>query len=85
MTPGELLYQGFELMLFGLGIVFLFLILLVYAIKLMSVMIARFIPTPVEPAVSPQLKMTSAGQQDIDGDLLAAIQSAIHQHRGRRG
>ena len=83
MTPSELLLEGVELMLFGLGTVFLFLILLVLMIRVMSWVIERFaektpIPVSVPSAVKPASDEPSA-------DVLAAIQSAIHQHRARRG
>lgn len=83
MTSSELLLEGVELMLFGLGFVFLFLILLVVAIRAMSRLIELFAPhTPVP--VATQSSARPAIQQP-DGDVLAAIQSAINQHRARRG
>jgi len=83
MTPSELLLEGVELMLFGLGFVFLFLILLVLVIRMMSWVIERLavkapIPTSVPLAVKPASHEPSA-------DVLVAIQSAIRQHRARRG
>ncbi len=80
MTPSELLLEGVELMLFGLGSVFLFLVLLIVCIRLMSSVISRFDsappPRPVSPAPVPMA---------LDADLVAAIQTALHQHRARRG
>jgi oxaloacetate decarboxylase gamma subunit len=83
MTPSELLLEGVELMLFGMGFVYLFLILLVLMIRVMSWVIEHFsektpIPVSVPSAVKPASDEPSA-------DVLAAIQSAIHQHRARRG
>ncbi|MDX1298362.1 MAG: OadG family transporter subunit [Pseudomonas sp.] len=83
MTPSELLLEGVELMLFGLGFVFLFLVLLVLVIRVMSWVIGQVAaktPTPISVplAVKPAANEPSA-------DVLAAIQSAIHQHRARRG
>lgn len=82
MTPSELLREGVELMLFGLGSVFVFLVLLIVCIRLMSVVIGRFDSTPTAQAVSVRPASVAA---EIDADLLAAIQAAIHQHRARRG
>ncbi|MFG0380832.1 OadG family protein [Pseudomonas sp. zbq_18] len=80
MTPAELLLEGVELMLFGMGIVFSFLILLVFAIRLMSAVVARFAPEPV-----PQPVATAAPPSAlVDPDTLAAIQAAIRQHRAKR-
>ncbi|MFP6849264.1 MAG: OadG family transporter subunit [Pseudomonas sp.] len=84
MTPGELLLEGVELMLFGLGFVFLFLILLVVLIRAMSWVIERFAASASAPAVAP-LAVKSTAANEPSADVLAAIQSAIHQHRARRG
>ncbi len=66
---GELLEQGLELMLAGMGTVFVFLTLLVFATTGMSALVRRF-----EPVTVP----------DIDGpteEEVAAITAAITLHR----
>jgi oxaloacetate decarboxylase gamma subunit len=86
MTPSELLLEGVELMLFGLGTVFFFLILLVLIIRVMSWVIERFTaktPVPVSTASASFAAKSAADKPSAD--VLAAIQSAIHQHRARRG
>ena len=50
MTPSELLLEGVELMLFGMGFVFVFLVLLVGVVSLMSRLIATFAPSAPTPA-----------------------------------
>ncbi|WP_313087678.1 OadG family protein [Pseudomonas sp.] len=80
MTPSELLLEGVELMLFGLGSVFLFLVLLIVCIRLMSIVISRFDSRPPSCPVSPAPVPT-----ELDADLMVAIQAALHQHRARRG
>lgn len=82
MTPSELLLEGVELMLFGLGSVFIFLVLLIVCIRLMSSVIGRF---DSAPATQPASINSAAVTAEMDADLLAAIQAAIHQHRARRG
>ncbi|MCQ4321048.1 OadG family protein [Stutzerimonas stutzeri] len=82
MTPSELLLEGVELMLFGLGSVFIFLVLLIVCIRLMSFVIGRFDSAPTAQAVSVRPASVAT---EIDTDLLAAIQAAVHQHRARRG
>lgn len=83
MTPSELLLEGVELMLFGMGFVYLFLILLVLMIRVMSWVIERFAEkTPIPVFVPLAVKPVS---DEPSADVLAAIQSAIHQHRARRG
>jgi oxaloacetate decarboxylase (Na+ extruding) subunit gamma len=83
MTPGELLLEGVEIMLFGVSFVFLFLLLLVGMIRVMSRVIELFVAkTPVPVTTPSAIKPAS---QEPDADTLAAIQSAINQHRARRG
>jgi len=82
MTSNQLLWEGVELMLFGLGSVFVFLVLLIYCIRLMSFCVGRFEPAPI-PAV--RTASSPAASIELNGDELSAIQSAIQQHRARRG
>jgi oxaloacetate decarboxylase gamma subunit len=83
MTPGELLLEGVELMLFGIGFVFLFLVLLVVVIRVMSRVIELLVAKNPVPVTTPSA--IKPASQEPDADTLAAIQSAIHQHRARRG
>lgn len=66
----ELIEQGFELMLAGMGTVFVFLTVLVFATTAMSAAVRRLAPEPVP----------------IDGvteEEVAAISAAITEHRRR--
>ncbi len=83
MTPSELLLEGVELMLFGLGFVFLFLALLVLMIRVMSRIIELLASKTPVPASAPVV--AKFADEVPSAELLAAIQSAIHQHRARRG
>ncbi|EHY79432.1 oxaloacetate decarboxylase [Pseudomonas kunmingensis] len=80
MTSSQLLLEGVELMLFGIGSVFVFLILLILCIRLMSYLTGRFVSAPM-----PRVAAAPATSVATDADTLAAIQAAIHQHRARRG
>jgi len=84
MTPSQLLLEGVELMLMGMGAVFFFLALLILAIRLMARLIERLVPTAPLRAPAAPLPVKLAGYEP-EADVLAAIQSAIHQHRARRG
>ena len=70
--------QGVELMLYGMGTVLLFLLLLVYAVQGMSRIVAR---SAIKGAG------TGAGElpvaEGIDPKLVAAITAAVHAHRSR--
>ncbi len=64
----DLLSRGLELMLAGMGVVFVFLTLLVGATTLMSRIVMRFRPANAPP----------------DDEEIAAITAAIARHRSRR-
>ncbi len=65
----DLLGQGLELMLAGMGVVFVFLTVLVGAITLMSRVVMRYQPANVSPD---------------NEEEVAAITAAIARHRSRR-
>lgn len=71
----ELMSSGVELMIVGMGIVFLFLALLVVAINMMSTLIQRFFPE--EPKTANVVKI------DTDKATVAAISAAVHQYRSK--
>jgi len=73
MQVNTLLGQGVELMLIGMGTVFVFLTLLVFATKAMSALAQRL--QPAQAIVPPQ--------QEQDEQVVAAIAGAIAQHRQR--
>lgn len=61
--------QGVELMLAGMGVVFIFLTVLVVATTLMSRIVIRYQP---------------AGSAEDNDEEIAAISAAIARHRGKR-
>jgi oxaloacetate decarboxylase (Na+ extruding) subunit gamma len=73
-----IMQQGVDLMLFGMGTVFVFLTVLVIATSIMSSVISRFFPEPEAP-IAPQPVMAPAGVNDPK--LLAIIKAAVDQHR----
>ena len=74
----ELLMSGVELMVVGMGIVFLFLAMLVVAVNSMSALVERFLPAPL-PVASPVATVTKSTV--TDSSIVAAISSAVHQYR----
>ncbi|MEX0739590.1 MAG: OadG family protein [Pseudohongiella sp.] len=81
----ELIAAGFNLALYGMGFVFIFLILLVMLTTLMSSLVQRFLPTPAvtmprrsSGKKQPQRPSSKATDQ---GKLVAVISAAIRQHR----
>lgn len=79
----EIIAQGVELMLYGMGTVVIFLALLVVATAAMSRLLARYLPE-VEPLPAPQRQGTGAASPEPDSHLVAAIAAALHRHRTRR-
>jgi oxaloacetate decarboxylase gamma subunit len=81
-----LLAQGLELLIYGMGTVVVFLLLLVYATGLMSQLILRFFPEPPQPAprrtpASLPVHAPVTRAKPVTPELLAAIAAAVHQHR----
>jgi oxaloacetate decarboxylase gamma subunit len=74
----ELMISGVELMVVGMGLVFLFLAMLVLAMKLMSALVQRYFPD-----VPPTSPVRTAANTGIEASLIAAISAAVHQYRSR--
>ena len=77
----ELMSRGIELMLVGMGIVFLFLTMLVVAINIMSAVVQRLFPDAPASAAATANTMVAVG--GIDKSISAAITAAVHQHRSK--
>lgn len=71
----EMMSSGIEIMLVGMGIVFLFLAMLVVAVNMMSTVIQRFFPQ------IPEEITTTASV--ADPSVIAAISVAVHQYRSK--
>ena len=69
----ELIGSGIELMFAGMGIVYIFLTMLVFAIDLMSAVVQRHFPD----------QSAKIGKPDgrIDKNTVAAISAAVHHYR----
>jgi oxaloacetate decarboxylase (Na+ extruding) subunit gamma len=80
-----LLAQALDLLIFGMGTVFVFLTLLVIAVNLMSRFMEKFFPEAIiaEPHLSPSASNDTAPKYSVDTTTLAVIQAAIRQHRAK--
>lgn len=74
-----LLSSGIDLMLIGMGIVFMFLTMLVFAINIMSALVQHFFPEPPMPA----LPVSMPKADGLDKSTVAAISAAVHQYRNQ--
>jgi oxaloacetate decarboxylase gamma subunit len=80
----ELFQQGVQLMIYGMGTVFVFLAVLVLVTVSMSYIVNRFFPD-VTPAAEPKTQTPQqASTGPDDSTLLAVISAAIHQYRSNQ-
>lgn len=85
MNSSDLMEEGVELMLLGMGSVFIFLILLVILTTLMSKVIGRYFPEPIAAPAGQKAAAKPAGKAgEVDEQTIAIISAAIRQHRARR-
>jgi oxaloacetate decarboxylase gamma subunit len=77
-----LLEQALDLLIFGMGTVFVFLALLVIAINMMSRFVETYFPEIVVEE-TPAIKRKTTTDA-LDPTTLAVIQAAIHQHRDKQ-
>ncbi len=80
----SIMAQGFDLLLYGMGSVYVFLTLLVFATRAMSWCMNRFFPELTRPVLQPSARsQVSSTTQPVEPKVLRAIQEAIHQHRAK--
>ncbi len=81
-----LIVESFQLLLLGMGTVFIILTMLIFLISFSSKLLARYEDEP--PHVSAPVKSQVAVNQDTaanDGQLVAVISSAISAYKKRQG
>jgi len=79
---GNLLQQGLELTIFGMGTVFVFLVMLIFATREMSRLAIRFGGSETSEA-SMTADTISPSNSRESNELIAVITAAIQQHRVR--
>lgn len=78
----ELMFRAIDLMIAGMGFVFVFLVVLVFATLIMSKLINRFTtPEPATPARTSRTRPKA--QLSVDPDTAEAIKQAIAKFRLR--
>ena len=78
---GDIVAQGVELMLYGMGTVVLFLVLLVVVTMMMSHLISRYFPESEPSNAAAGHNVRGQAQTAHDPNLVAVISAAIHRHR----
>lgn len=79
MVSEPLFTQGLNLMMYGMGIVAVFLTVLVILTTLMCRLLMRWFPEADKTAT-----LDKQDDNDIDPHIVAVIQAAIDKHRTRR-
>ena len=74
MNYGELMIGGLKLMVFGLGMVYVFLIIMICAMKVMEGALRPFATLLDPPAAAPAKKAASGSSEDAK---LAAVAAAV--------
>ncbi len=75
----ELFANALELMVIGMGIVFVFLTLLVVLVNGMTLVIHRFFAERPGPVPTPPPEPASEREEEV----IAAISAAVHRYRQR--
>lgn len=75
----SLMQQGFDLLVYGMGTVFVFLTVLVFVTMAMSSIMRRFFPDE-EIAVA----VAEPVSTPVSPNIAAAIKAAVEQHRNKR-
>lgn len=71
----NLVVEGFKFMGLGMATVFAFLIIMIFAMNIMSMIIHKFFP---EPQAKDSAKVNNAGDNK---NIIAAITAAVKYHR----
>lgn len=83
MPITDMLLSGVSLMFVGMGIVFIFLLVLVFAMKGMSLLAALISERQgsAEALTYPTGGVAAQGQGNVRGDLIAVISAAVSRYR----
>lgn len=77
----NLIAEAAKFMVLGMGIVFLFLIVMVYVLKIQAKLIGKYFP---EKKVEPN-KPKTANKASNDTAKMAAIVAAVQHHKNLKG
>ena len=78
---GSLLVDAATLMLTGMTVVFIFLTILVYLVRLMSKLVPEEVPEPIAAPKTIQNNKVQSPSSAVSPKVVAAISAAVHQYR----
>jgi len=84
MEDVNLVLESLKFMVLGMGIVFIFLIIMVFALKLQAKLIAKYFPLE-EKTQGSQWKPQTASSQAQEKQTIAAITAAIIHFNKQKG
>jgi len=73
--------EGINLMIFGMGFVVVFLTLLVFATTAMSKLVAKIAPEQPQPKKPVKAKAAPAAAAGNNDELIAVMTAAVHKYR----
>ncbi|EAP92003.1 oxaloacetate decarboxylase subunit gamma [Vibrio splendidus] len=76
---GSLLGDAATLMITGMSVVFIFLTILVYLVRLMSKLVPEEVPEPI--AAPKKIKKSQSNPSAVSPQVVAAISAAVYQYR----
>jgi oxaloacetate decarboxylase gamma subunit len=76
----NLILEGFKFMALGMGTVFMFLIILIFVMNMMSKIIHKYFPEP-QVDVNADINASTGAKQKDNKKVIAAITAAIAHHR----
>lgn len=82
---GQMLLDGLKAMVLGMGMVYIFLVIMIYLMKLMSKLLEPYKDALVKAAPAakkPAAKKAAGGLSDKDKVLAKAAIEAVKAHRG---
>jgi oxaloacetate decarboxylase (Na+ extruding) subunit gamma len=86
MEDVNLVMEAFKFMALGMGIVFLFLIIMVFALKLQAKLIEKYFPEKQKDNVSEWKPQSIQNNVSDEKDTVAAITAAIiHYNNQKKG
>lgn len=85
MEETNLVVEALKFMLLGMGVVFTFLVIMIFVLKLQAKLIAKFFPEKETDASSEWKPQTVQSSSTDDKDVTAAITAAIMHYNKQKG